>query len=105
MKHSLPELPYATDAFSPLITGEGFDYHHGKLHQIYVKNRNDRIRDSSLAERDLVSLGTHAWEKKMCPCPTRPSSISIIRFIEGFWDVVNWDFANRNLKKAEHESF
>jgi Fe-Mn family superoxide dismutase len=75
MKHLLPELPYAADAFSPFITGEGFDYHHGNPHQTYLKNLNDLIRDSSLAERDLVSLVTHAWEKKMCPCSTRPPSI------------------------------
>ncbi|HPO31442.1 MAG TPA: Fe-Mn family superoxide dismutase, partial [Candidatus Hydrogenedentes bacterium] len=25
------------------------------------------------------------------------------KFVEGFWDVINWDFVNRNLKNPFQE--
>ncbi|MHC5362016.1 hypothetical protein [Myroides sp. LJL110] len=39
-------LPYASDAFIPIITPECFAYHYGKHHSLYVSNLAKLIRQS-----------------------------------------------------------
>lgn len=43
MPHTLPDLPYATDALLPHISPETLAFHHGKHHQTYVTNLNNLI--------------------------------------------------------------
>ncbi len=43
MAHTLPELPYAKDALTPVISVETIEYHYGKHHQAYVNNLNGLI--------------------------------------------------------------
>lgn len=45
MPFTLPELPYAKDAFGDIISAETFDYHHGKHHKAYVTKTNELIAD------------------------------------------------------------
>lgn len=45
MPFTLPELPYAKDAFGDIISAETFDYHHGKHHKAYVTKANELIAD------------------------------------------------------------
>ncbi len=52
----LPALPYDKKALSPVITEEGFDYHHGKHHQAYVNNLNNLIKDTAWAEKPLEEI-------------------------------------------------
>ena len=40
MAHTLPPLPYATDALEPHIDKMTMEIHHGKHHQAYVTNLN-----------------------------------------------------------------
>ena len=40
MAHTLPALPYATDALEPHIDKMTMEIHHGKHHQAYVTNLN-----------------------------------------------------------------
>ena len=40
MAHSLPALPYSTDALEPHIDKMTMEIHHGKHHQAYVTNLN-----------------------------------------------------------------
>ena len=40
MAHSLPPLPYASDALEPHIDKQTMEIHHGKHHQAYVTNLN-----------------------------------------------------------------
>ena len=40
MAHSLPPLPYATDALEPHIDKQTMEIHHGKHHNAYVTNLN-----------------------------------------------------------------
>jgi superoxide dismutase, Fe-Mn family len=40
MAHSLPPLPYATDALEPTIDKQTMEIHHGKHHNAYVTNLN-----------------------------------------------------------------
>src|SRR3954447_10241995 len=40
MAHSLPPLPYPTDALEPHIDKQTMEIHHGKHHQAYVTNLN-----------------------------------------------------------------
>jgi Fe-Mn family superoxide dismutase len=43
MPFTLPDLPYAKDAFGDLISAETFDFHHGKHHNAYVTKTNELI--------------------------------------------------------------
>jgi Fe-Mn family superoxide dismutase len=43
MEHTLPALPYATDALAPHMSKETFEYHYGKHHQAYVTNLNNAV--------------------------------------------------------------
>lgn len=43
MAITLPELPYSTDALTPYLSPETFEYHYGKHHQTYVDNLNKLI--------------------------------------------------------------
>ena len=52
----LPELPYAKDALTPLITEETFDYHYGKHHASYVNNLKDIVQDTALVEQTVEEL-------------------------------------------------
>ena len=40
MAFTLPDLPYAKDALTPVISLETLDYHYGKHHQAYVNKLN-----------------------------------------------------------------
>jgi Fe-Mn family superoxide dismutase len=40
MAHTLPPLPYPTDALEPTIDKQTMEIHHGKHHQAYVTNLN-----------------------------------------------------------------
>ncbi len=57
MAFTLPDLPYAKDAFGDLISAETFDYHHGKHHKAYVDKANELIAaDEALQSKSLVEL-------------------------------------------------
>jgi superoxide dismutase, Fe-Mn family len=47
MPFTLPELPYAKDAFGDIISAETFDYHHGKHHKAYITKTNELIADDA----------------------------------------------------------
>src|SRR5512132_3987157 len=44
MAHSLPPLPYPSDALEPHIDKQTMEIHHGKHHQAYVDNLNAAIQ-------------------------------------------------------------
>ena len=56
MPFSLPDLPYAKDALSPHISGETFDYHHGKHHKAYVDKTNALAKEAGHDGLSLVEL-------------------------------------------------
>jgi superoxide dismutase, Fe-Mn family len=43
MAFTLPDLPYAKDAFGDVLSAETFDFHHGKHHQAYVTKTNELV--------------------------------------------------------------
>ncbi len=43
MPFSLPDLPYAKDAFGDILSAETFDFHHGKHHKAYVDKTNELV--------------------------------------------------------------
>jgi len=43
MAHTLPALPYATDALEPHIDARTMEIHHGKHHNAYVTNLNNAL--------------------------------------------------------------
>lgn len=45
MTFVLPDLPFDKNAFGDVISGETFDYHHGKHHKAYVVKTNAMIAD------------------------------------------------------------
>jgi Fe-Mn family superoxide dismutase len=56
MTHTLPALPYATDALAPHISAETIEYHYGKHHQGYVTNLNNLIPGTEYEHLDLEAI-------------------------------------------------
>jgi len=54
--HILPELPYDKKSLNPVITEEGFDYHHGKHHNAYTTNLNGAIEGTDLADASIEDI-------------------------------------------------
>ena len=42
MVHQLPDLPYAHNALEPHIDAQTMEIHHGKHHNAYVTNLNEK---------------------------------------------------------------
>jgi len=65
---SLPDLPYAYDALSPVISDDTLHFHHDKHHATYVKNTNDILQQAgkSFASLEEVVAEAHkAGDKKL----------------------------------------
>jgi len=56
MKHTLPPLPYPTDALVPHISAETLDYHYGKHHQGYVTKLNELIEGTEFENTSLEEI-------------------------------------------------
>jgi len=63
--HTLPELPYGKKIFDPIISEEGFEYHHGKHHNAYVNNLNNLIKDSEWSEMKLEEVITKSLDQQV----------------------------------------
>jgi Fe-Mn family superoxide dismutase len=63
MTHTLPPLPYASDALEPHIDKQTMEIHHGKHHQAYINNLNAALEKhpdlQSKSVEDLIGgIGT-----------------------------------------------
>src|SRR3989442_14021201 len=63
MAHTLPPLPYASNALEPHIDKQTMEIHHGKHHQAYVTNLNAALEkhpalQSKSAEDLLRTINT-----------------------------------------------
>ena len=57
MAHTLPPLPYPTNALEPHIDAQTMEIHHGKHHNAYVTNLNAALEKApELAEKSLDDL-------------------------------------------------
>jgi len=56
MAHTLPALPYATNALEPHIDAQTMEIHHGKHHQAYVDNLNKALEGTDAAELPLEDI-------------------------------------------------
>ncbi len=56
MAHTLPQLPYPTDALEPHIDKQTMEIHHGKHHQAYVDNLNKALEGKPEADQSLDQL-------------------------------------------------
>ena len=57
MAHTLPPLPYPTNALEPHIDAQTMEIHHGKHHQAYVTNLNAALEKApELADKPLDAL-------------------------------------------------
>lgn len=56
MAHTLPALPYATNALEPHIDAQTMEIHHGKHHQAYVDNLNKALEGTDAANLPLEEL-------------------------------------------------
>jgi Fe-Mn family superoxide dismutase len=52
MAHTLPQLPYATNALEPHIDAQTMEIHHGRHHKAYVDNLNKALEQAP----DLANL-------------------------------------------------
>jgi Fe-Mn family superoxide dismutase len=57
MAHTLPPLPYPSDALEPYIDKQTMEIHHGKHHAAYVANLNKALEQApDLADRPIHEL-------------------------------------------------
>lgn len=56
MPFTLPDLPYAKDAFGETLSAETFDFHHGKHHKAYVDKTNAAVAGTELDGRPLEEV-------------------------------------------------
>ena len=57
MAHTLPALPYASNALEPHIDAQTMEIHHGKHHNAYVTNLNAALEKApELADKPLEEL-------------------------------------------------
>lgn len=56
MIHTMPNLPYSTDAFPGILSRESFDYHYGKHFQAYVDNLNKMIVGTPFEDMPLEEI-------------------------------------------------
>jgi Fe-Mn family superoxide dismutase len=56
MEHTLPPLPYATDALQPHISRETLEFHHGKHHNAYVTNLNNLVKGTEFENLGLEDI-------------------------------------------------
>lgn len=54
--HTLPPLPYASNALEPVISEETLSFHHGKHHKAYVDTLNKLVADTPFARLSLEEL-------------------------------------------------
>jgi len=60
MAHTLPPLPYPTNALEPHIDAQTMEIHHGKHHNAYVTNLNAALEKApELADKSLEDLLRH----------------------------------------------
>ena len=87
MPFSLPDLPYAKDAFGDLISAETFDYHHGKHHNAYVTKTNELIAsDDTLSGAKLSDVIAAAKDKRDKPLFNNAAQIWNHSF---YWDCLS----------------
>ncbi|MBC7473249.1 MAG: superoxide dismutase [Candidatus Sericytochromatia bacterium] len=67
MKFTLPELPYAKDAFAPYISAEGFDYHYGKHHATYVTKLNELVQGTDYENKTLEEVVVQSAKENKTP--------------------------------------
>ena len=57
MPHTLPALPYPSDALEPHLDKQTMEIHHGKHHQAYITNLNKALEQAPhLADKPLHEL-------------------------------------------------
>jgi Fe-Mn family superoxide dismutase len=56
--HVLPPLPYAENAFEPVITANTIEFHYGKHHKGYVDNMNKLIAGTEFVNLSLEKIIT-----------------------------------------------
>jgi Fe-Mn family superoxide dismutase len=56
MPYVLPTLPYAYTALEPYISKSTLEFHHDKHHAAYVKNFNDLVAGTDLADKSIEEV-------------------------------------------------
>jgi superoxide dismutase, Fe-Mn family len=63
MAFTLPPLPFDRTALEPHMSGETFDYHHGKHHKAYVDKANELVAGKALEGAALTDVIRQAKER------------------------------------------
>jgi len=63
MTIKIPDLPYATDALEPHVSGETMELHYGKHHRGYVEKLGKLIEDTRYSDMPLEQIITAARER------------------------------------------
>src|SRR3984885_700061 len=56
MAHTLPPLPYPTDALEPHIDQATMEIHHGKHHNAYVTNLNAAVKGTDIENAKIEDI-------------------------------------------------
>ncbi|KAG1677563.1 hypothetical protein FOA52_014461 [Chlamydomonas sp. UWO 241] len=79
-----PSLPYAMDAFEPLLSAESFEYHYGKHHRAYYDNLVKQIAGTEHEKQSLEEIVVASWNKGT-PTPAFNNAAQIWNHTF-FWD-------------------
>jgi Fe-Mn family superoxide dismutase len=75
MPHTLPPLPYPTNALEPAIDTQTMEIHHGRHHKAYVDNLNKAL-ESAPADVQAMDIVTLLRNIKSVPDATRQAVIN-----------------------------
>lgn len=60
MIYQQPELPYSSDALTPVISQETIDFHYGKHEKAYIDNLNRLIKGTDYEDMELEDIIRHS---------------------------------------------
>jgi superoxide dismutase, Fe-Mn family len=91
MAHTLPPLPYKSDAMEPHIDAQTMEIHHGKHHQAYITNLNKAVEgtpnESKTAEELIKDLTVVPEDKRMVVRNNAGGHVNH----SFFWQVIGWN--------------
>ena len=101
MAHTLPPLPYASNAMEPHIDTQTMEIHHTKHHQAYINNLNKAVEgtplESKSAEELIKDLSVVPEDKRMVVRNNAGGHVNH----SFFWQVIGWNAGGKPGQPAK----